>query len=225
MEREERVFMHLRLGSPWSRRSPGSPRSSRSSPSSRSGVRGQRAELCLQAADPVVLIALDPKSRVHQPVIQPGDPVGPLKPDGPEPGSSIVQGTPQGALPSHASVGEPNTPRSEHRTRVTLAARLQIAAEPLEIASDLWQAELEVHPLLRAEIVGTERLPRDVAEPLSEGIELSPTDGEAGSHVMASVPLQQIATGEECVVKVEAGGAAPRALPDLSVERNQKRRT
>src|SRR3954471_21607647 len=119
-------------------------------------MRRERAEPSLETAHAIPVIALDPKRRVDRSVSQPGHPVGPLKADGPQAGGAVIQSSLQVAVAYHTAAGEAYSAYSEHRARVTLAARLQITAEALEIMGDVAQRDFQIDALLRAEIVGTE---------------------------------------------------------------------
>src|SRR6185312_10103203 len=149
----------------------------------------KRAEPRLETAHAVPLVALDAKGRVDRFVAQPGHPVGPLKANGPQASGTVVQSSLEVSVAHHTAAGEAYPADSEHRARVALAARLEIAAEPLEIAGDLAQRDFQIDALLRTEIVGTERLAGHIAKPLAEGIELLPAYGEARRHVVSPVAL------------------------------------
>src|SRR5437867_7452220 len=96
-----------------------------------------------------------------------------------------------------APVGEAHAADAEHRTWISLAARLEVATEPFELQRDLVQRELQIHPLLGTEVLRVQALPRYLAETLAELIQPAATDGEPGSHMVAAVALEQIAAGEK----------------------------
>ena len=88
----------------------------------------------------------------------------------------------------------------------------------------LGELELEIHPLLRAEIVRAERLAGDAAEALAELLEPLAPDGEPRGHLVAAVALEQVAAGVQRGVQIEPRDAPARAFADVAVERDQERR-
>src|SRR5262249_8635608 len=118
----------------------------------------------------------------------------------------------------------PDPAHPEHRARVAGSARLQVTAHPLELAVGLPELQLEVHPLLRSQIVRTQHLARDSREPLAELAQPITPDGQARRHLMAAVALQQVTAGEERRVEIEPGDAPSRALADVAIERDQEGR-
>ena len=94
---------------------------------------------------------------------------------------------------------------------------------PLEPVGGLGEIDLEVDPLLRAEVVRAERFARDAAEPLAELVEPVSADGQPRGHLVAAVALEQIAAGLQRRVEVEARDAPAGALAHVAVERDQER--
>ena len=71
---------------------------------------------------------------------------------------------------------------------------------------------------------GAEHLAGDPAEPLAELVQPVAPDGEPGGHLVPAVALEQVAAGEQRRVQVEPRDAPPRALADVAVEGDEKRR-
>ena len=113
----------------------------------------------------------------------------------------------------------PNTGLGVPRT-----ARLEVAAERSSSARGLGEPELEIHPLLGAEVVRAERLAGDAGEPLAELVQPVAPDGESRGHLVPAEALEQIAAGEQRRVEVEPRDAPPRSLADVAVEGDEERR-
>ena len=99
-----------------------------------------------------------------------------------------------------------------------------MAAQPLELPGGFGEAQLEVHPLLGAQVIRTEHLARDAAEALPELVEPLAPDGESRGHLVPAVALEQITAGEQRRVEVESRDAPAGSLADVAVEGNQERR-
>ena len=106
---------------------------------------------------------------------------------------------------------------------VPRAAGLEVAAEPLELVGDLVQPDLQIHPLLGAEVVRARAVSRAIPPNRSRNASSrSAPDGEPRGHVVAAEALQQVAAGEQGRMQIEARDAPARALADVAVEGDQE---
>ena len=167
--------------------------------------------------------ALELERRIDQPVAEPRHAIGPLEADRRKAGGAIVEHALEVPVADPSAAGKPYPAHAEHRARVPRAARLEVAAQPLQVSGGLGETDLQIDALLGTEIVGPQHLARDGGEPLAELLQPVAPDGEPRGHVMTAVSLEQIATREQSRVQVESRDAAARALADVAVERDEER--
>ena len=122
----------------------------------------------------------------------------------PRPRVAVLQHALEVLRADAAPAGEPTPRTPKHRRRVPHPARLEIAAEPLQLRRGVAQRDHQVHALLGPEVVGSERAPRHLGEALAKRVEPIPADREPGGHVVAAVALQQVAALGEGRVQIEA---------------------
>ena len=137
------------------------------------GVWGaKRAQPRLEGRVAVPLVGLEPERRVHRPVAEPGHPVGPLEPDGAEPGPAVVERAlevPVARPATDPRTGRPRTPNTGLALPAPHGSRWRHIRSSSRVASA--RPQLEIHPLLGAEVLRAEHLARDAAEALAELVE------------------------------------------------------
>ena len=112
----------------------------------------------------------------------------------------------------------------ENRCGIPHAAGLEVTAEPFEIGTHLGEFQHQVHPLLRTQIFGSERLPSHRDEPCAERFEPIAPQSNAGRHVVTAVAVQQVAAALQRSMQVEPGDAPARAFADVALEGHEKSR-
>src|ERR1051325_12022539 len=86
---------------------------------------------------------------------------------------------------------------------------------------DLVELDVEVSAQLRPEILGLQRLQRDVVETAREFIHARARDRDAGSRAVSAEAQQDVAALADARVQVEGRDRTARSFPFAAFERNQ----
>src|SRR5437773_2925601 len=183
----------------------------RTSPTRREG-----REARLQRVPSLPLVQLQAKrhvERLAQPVLR--NLIGPLEADRRQDPRAVVERKPQ-VVQAHAPRPDrARAPHPEHRRGIARPARLEVAHQALQFFADEPQGQLQVHALVRHQVVGAQKLAGDAQKCNTELLVAGAADGEPRRHHVPAVLLQGVAHAVQGGVQIEAHDAAPRTPPQV----------